>query len=95
MGAEFDQRARLECLDEPERKRNMAIPRADDASPGCYGEEGVLRRVDQPVEGVVGQELLQGLRRGVIAVHGRAGLAKPRVGHKRRLRVRRRACLIA
>ena len=59
MRAQFDQRARLQRLDDPECERDMAVPRADDAGPGRYGEERVLRRVGQPVEGVVGQGLLR------------------------------------
>lgn len=59
MGAEFDEGARLQRLDEPEGERDMTIPGADDARSGRYGEERILRRVDQPFEGVVGQGLLR------------------------------------
>lgn len=63
MRAQFDQRARLQRLDEPECERDMAVPGADDAGSGRYGEERVLRRVGQPVEGVVGGQGLLRIKR--------------------------------
>ena len=52
MRAQFDEHARLQSLDKPEGEGDMTIPSADHAGSGASCEEGVLRRIDQPIEDV-------------------------------------------